>query len=91
MFDADSDEENAIESDDGDGIDLASRPSESQVNFPAPVVWVGVAHVCDALLRYQQQNEEAWAGLPSLLDPNASTVVADQEIMNTFKCGVKVC
>lgn len=63
------DDEDSESDDDGSPTNKKSSKKES-VNFPAAALWVSAVAVMDTLLTLQEREEEdAWVGLPSLLDP----------------------
>eukprot|EP00750_Incisomonas_marina_P010399 INCI16268.8.p1 GENE.INCI16268.8~~INCI16268.8.p1 ORF type:complete len:3331 (-),score=643.95 INCI16268.8:1397-11389(-) len=63
------DDEDSESDDDGSPTNKQSSKKEA-VNFPAAALWVSAVAVMDTLLNLQErESEDAWIGLPSLLDP----------------------
>mgnify|MGYP000267980165 CR=1 FL=1 len=85
VFDDDSDDDEGSEA-----VGQIQLHNKSQVNFPAPVVWVGVTQIADKLLKIHEQDEDGWVGLPSLLDPTAKLGVPDASASQLLQCASKV-
>ena len=69
MCDEVFDDEDSESDDDGSPTNKQSSKKEA-VNFPAAALWVSAVAVMDTLLNLQErESEDAWIGLPSLLDP----------------------
>lgn len=58
----------------------------SRVSKPATVLWMALNQICHSLLNIQTEEEDAFVGLPSLLDPFGEMVLPDNDAFDVMAC-----